>query len=262
MCSTAQLLYLLHSEFRNRERFAIDIEFYSQVPIPCPCRNTCPSLGYSRRHGLFKAFFLNSAIITRHSRRRTIGTPMNRRLLVVSIVSLYSLSSLRYRLPPTFHIDNIEYGPGAIFGAAGVSTPSTNAPSSSTGAPSPTPGHPKGNTSHGGKIVGFVVGGIAAISIIIAIFYLWRRRSQSASAAVGTSQPMQIAHLPLGSPHVRVFKFPRLCVFMRHFLTISIHLEPRSRWSSGRTPKLACYPRNQGGHPENYIPGTPRGYRK
>jgi hypothetical protein len=92
---------------------------------------------------------------------------------------LCSLSSRRYRLSPTFHKDNPEYGPGAIFGASGVFTSSASA--SSTGSPPTTP-PPNGSGSNTGAIVGGVVGGIAVVSIaVVAIFYL-RQRSWAPSA--------------------------------------------------------------------------------
>jgi hypothetical protein len=170
---------------------------------------------------------------------------MNHMPLVVSIISLCSLSSRRYRLPPTFYIDNPEYGPGAIFGASSVYTSSASASSSSTSTPSAasTPTKtPKGNSSNAGPIAGGIIGGIATISIIVAlILYLrrTRRRSQAAAAGVGASQPIlndgAVGKSPPGSPrtmrfYVRVFKCPtplRLCVLMRHFLPISIHLGPK-----------------------------------
>ena len=84
-----------------------------------------------------------------------------------------SLFSGRNRLPPTLHIDNPGYGPGAMSGASGMYTSSARA--SSTGLPSPTllPS-PKGGSPNAGAIAGGVVGGIVVVSIAIAaIFYLW-----------------------------------------------------------------------------------------
>ena len=113
------------------------------------------------------------------------------------------------------------------------------------------------NTSNTGAIVGGVVGGVAAISIAVAVifFYLRRRRSRAPSAAapgVGASQPpMDEIKQPLtdegtntgsslpgtssmpgtpGAPmrlYVRVFIFvpnppPRTCVCLSHVLSYSL----------------------------------------
>jgi hypothetical protein len=55
----AHLFYLLHSEFRNREPIAFDIEplFPGSQTLSLRYNDTCPSLGYTRHLGLFKAFF-------------------------------------------------------------------------------------------------------------------------------------------------------------------------------------------------------------
>ena len=163
--------------------------------------------------------------------------------LVVSIVSLMFsfLLSRRCCLPPTFHIDNPEYGPGAVFGASGVYTSST----SSTGSPTPT-ASPKDSSSSTGPIVGGVVGSIAVVSIaVVAIFYL-RRRSRAPSArsasfdafqpymdeiprpsgplsdrgTVGPSSPSIMTNFS-----VRVSRFPR-CTFVSSCATRPISVHP------------------------------------
>ena len=115
-------------------------------------------------------------IITTHSRTKTFGTPMNRMPLVVSIVSLTFSFFRRYPFSSTFHIDDPEYGPGAISGASGVYTSSASASftASRTAAP-------KGHSSNGGAIAGGVVGGLAIVSIIAAAVIFHRRRRSRAS---------------------------------------------------------------------------------
>ena len=100
---------------------------------------------------------------------------------------------------PAFDIDTPEYGPGAIFGAEGVSTSTASTPSASTSSAS-TPSASTSSTSassaalpktsqskvHAGPIAGGVVGGVFFIGAV-AIFYLrWRkqRRSQSVVGAL------------------------------------------------------------------------------
>ncbi len=124
-----------------------------------------------------------------HSRTRTSGTPVNRIRSVVSIVSPILSFSPSYSLTSTFLIDSPELGPGAVIGASGVSTSSSTSPTGS-----PMPSLPVNHNSNTGAIVGGVVGGVAAISIAVAVifFYLRRRRSRAPSAAalgVGASQP-------------------------------------------------------------------------
>ena len=143
-------------------------------------------------------------MITTRPRTKMFGTPMNRMPLVVSIVSP---SAPRHGLTSTFNIDTPEYGPGAIFGASGVSTATTStrtssastssASTSSAGIPPTAPPTvtPSQSKSHTGVIVGGVVGGIVALGVIIAtlFFYLqWRRTRllQVADVASGASQPM------------------------------------------------------------------------
>jgi hypothetical protein len=119
-----------------------------------------------------------------------LGTLTKRVKLVVSmIIALTSLFGFRYGLAPMFEIDIPEYGPGSIFFPTGVYMFTASA---SPTAPS-TPSH-SGARGHAGAIAGGGIGGIAIISIVVAsIFYLQRRRSQTASAGVCASQPMPVS---------------------------------------------------------------------
>jgi len=96
-------------------------------------------------------------------------------LVVRIILSLYSS---RYCLTPasfTF-IGSPELGPGTVLGASGSygSVSASETRSSSTGTSIPVGRH----SSNAGAIAGGVIGGIAAISILVAalLFYLRRRR--------------------------------------------------------------------------------------
>ena len=160
------------------------------------------------------AFFSDSLLIAR-SRKKTIGTTTNRLPSVVRIFSfLFPSLPVTVLHPCLFSIDSNELGPGETIG------PSHNGVE---------------HNSHVGAIVGGVVGGIAAISILAAGLFLYRRRRRlrpaSAGGGVFSSQMDEIQRPmsgqepfgsslpeitnPLMKPYVRVFVPPSFaCVLI------------------------------------------------
>src|SRR5258708_4648772 len=144
-------------------------------------------------------------------------------------------------------IDNPEYGPSTFFSPDGVQvTTTTTTPTPLFTVLSPGSG---GKSSSAGAIAGGVVGGIAAISIAVAvILYLRGRRSRVVSAGVDASQPVlndgMVTQSSTGSPLTMKFY---VCVFVPHgaalvcprvpFLTISMHLGPRLSNYISRVPR-------------------------
>ena len=92
-------------------------------------------------------------------------------------------------------LDKPEIGAGTILGSSGPSTSSSTGPtSSSSPTSSAVPIHR--NSSNTGAIAGGVVGGIGAISILIAALFFYRRRGRGHQPAPAT--PSAIDERPSG----------------------------------------------------------------
>jgi hypothetical protein len=87
MWLNARLFYLLHSEFVVEDPLHLALNSVPRFPNPVPVGTHVPHWAILDVTVCFKLFFspLNSTIITRS--RKTIGTPVDRMLLVVSMVS-------------------------------------------------------------------------------------------------------------------------------------------------------------------------------
>jgi hypothetical protein len=172
--------------------------------------------------------FYSTVIITRtRFRRRIVGTLRKFVKLVVSITAAIFLFAPHYDLSPTFDIDGPEYGPDPI---------ASNVYMSSASAAPTAPSTRSHSVGHAGVIAGGVIGGITIIFIAVAhdpLFTIHDKRSQaSVPDQCQTMGRLCIHHSDHGQHmkiYVRVFMAHvlRLCVFMRHFLTIPIHLGPK-----------------------------------
>jgi len=219
----------------------------AQVPQPYPLGNTCPPVGSSRRHSSFLSFlprydahipFQNENF---WSASKSYATGGENSLLLIPPVTVSR--------PCLTFIDSPELGPGTVLAASGssVSVTATAALSSNTSTSIPVGGH----SSNAGAVAGGIIGGIAAISILVAalLFYLRRRRSLTPTVVFegDGARHMDQVQLPISdqgilaetlpetmpplTPYVNVF-VPLNCDYVSSCLLLTL----RTRMTQRRTP--------------------------
>jgi hypothetical protein len=153
----------------------------AQVPQPYPLGNKCTPVGSSRRHRSFLSFLLGQH--THISFQKENVWNFNESYATGGENSLPFLPPVTVSCMCFTFIDSPEHGPGTVLGAsspsvsASASNTLANTASSSTSTSIPVKGH----SSNGGAIAGGIIGGIAAISIVVTalLFYLRQRHSSS-----------------------------------------------------------------------------------